>query len=74
MDFKPEEIYKKEILYKKKSVFGHESGIVTITDGSILEGFIKPFWEDNNIQVMSITSTNIGMTETFTKQYLTKEK
>lgn len=72
MDLKPEEIYKKEILYKKKSIFGKETGIITITDGNILEGFMKPFWEDNNIQEMSITSTNIGMTETFTKQYLPK--
>lgn len=72
MDFKPEEIYKKEILYEKKFILVEEVGIITITDGNILEGFIKPFWEDNNIQEMSITSTNIGMTETFTKQYLPK--
>jgi hypothetical protein len=69
MDLKPEEIYKKEVLYKEEGVFGRKLGTVTITEPEKMVGLLKEFWAENDIQEIILVSTNIGTIRTYTKQY-----
>lgn len=66
---KPEDIYKTTIEFKRIGILGDSRGTIEIKDEGQLSGFIKAFWEDNQIQCMELTSTNMGFIDRFTKVY-----
>lgn len=65
---KPEEIYEKEVNVVSKSVLsGDTSRKEDISNHAI--SILKAFWEDNEIQEITIVSSNIGFIKTYSKVY-----
>lgn len=66
---KPTDIYEELVHEKGFSLFGEVDMKVHYT--SLVNGpkLLKTFWEDNDVQEITITSTNMGFSKTLTKQY-----
>ena len=64
---KPTDIYKPHVRWESRSIFGDSRGTadLSVADQPIL----RAFWEDNDLQELTVVSTKIGMIRTYTKEY-----
>lgn len=61
-------LYQPKIRWESKSVFGHFKREIPYNE-LIDKPLVKAFLEDDEIQTMTIASSNIGFVKTYTKVY-----
>jgi hypothetical protein len=66
-------LYEKEVVVKSVSVISGETKYREDISNSDIP-ILKTFWEDNDIQEITVVSTNVGFVKTFTKVYVKEEK
>ena len=64
----PKDIYSEELTLRQEGMFGKHTSKIHQEELQKIP-LLKAFWEDNDVQEITIVSTNFGFIKTFSKSY-----